>query len=323
MNARILRCGALAVAAHALLALSAAATQRQKARMVELPAGSRVAVVASNSRGGSQVDSVVADMLITALRRNGWRVLERQDLDSVLREQQLVRSGDVDPETAVSAGKLVGAQYLVAARATEFGVRDNRVGGLFGLGPFGGLQVRTATARVVLDARVVDVRTGDILGTATGEGKIVNYGGTLVGGSWVGGSISLGGVDVNSRDWSESLLGRAARKAVDEVLQRLLDVSSVTAGRVLAVGDGGVYVVSLGSNDGVRVGDQLDIIELDAIRDRAGEPVWTEEVRVGVLRVTDVKADRSKATLVEGKSPEEGGLVRLTRREDQPRRSRR
>lgn len=289
--------------------------QRRPGRSVDLPPGARLAVVASNSRGGSQVDTVVADMLVSALRGAGWRVLERLELDAVLREQQLASSGVVDPNTAVLAGKLAGAQYLIIARATEFGIRDNRVGGLFGLGPFGGLQVRTATGRVVLDARVVDVRTGDVLGSASGEGKIVNYGGTVVGGSWVGGSISLGGVDVNSREWSESLLGRTARRAIDELMRRLFGSTSEQPGRVLAVAADGVCIINLGTEDGLQVGDTLELVRLEQIRDREGDPVWSEEVRVGTLRVTEVRADRAKATLVEGASPEEGLLVRALKRE--------
>lgn len=296
---------------------------KETPRPTDLPAGSRIAVIASNSRGGSQVDSVVADMLTTALRRNGWRVLERQELNEVVREQQLVRSGTVDPSTAVEAGKVVGAQYLIAARATEFGVRDARHGGLFGLGPFGGVQIRSATGRVVLDARVIDVRTGDVLGTATGEGKISNYGGTLFGGSWVGGAIALGGVDVNSKEWSESLLGRSARKAVDLVLSRLLGTSGVISGRVLAALDNDVCVVGLGSNDGLRVGDELEVVALRAIRDRAGEPVWTEEEVVGRVAVTEVRSDRSKVKLLEGKDIGEDHLVRRAKPVETRGRSRR
>ena len=312
---------AWAVAPALLTTLPAA--QRDKARPVDLPTGARVAVVAMNSKGGSQVDTVVADMLTSALRRNGWRVLERQELGEVLREQQLVRSGDVDPETAVQAGKLVGAQYLIGAKATEFGVRDTRHGGLFGLGPFGGLQIRSATGRVVLDARVIDVRTGEVLGTATAEGKIVNYGGTLFGGSWVGGSITLGGVDVNSKEWSESLLGRAARRAVDDVLQRLVNAGVTLAGRILAVMDGGLCVVGLGTNDGLREGDDLELVALRTVRDRAGQAVWTEEERVGLLTVTEARSDRSKAKVAEGDPPTEDHLVRVPRRRDGGRRPKR
>lgn len=282
----------------------------EKPRPISLSPGSRIAVVAMDSRGGAQVDGVVADMLTTVLRRNGWRVLERLELNHIVREHDLVRGGVIDPETASEAGKVLGAQYILGARATEFGVRESRQGGIFGLGPFAGLQLRTTTGRVVLDARIIDVRTGEVLTTATGEGKIVNHGGTLVGGSWVGGSISLGGVDINSKEWSESLLGRAARKAVDVVLGRLLDVQTVPGARVLAVAENGDVVLGLGQNDGVRPGDRIDLLSIDAIRDAAGAPVWTEESVIGLLEVTEVRADRSKARVVDGRSPTEGDTVR-------------
>ncbi|MBM3495519.1 MAG: hypothetical protein FJX72_14530 [Armatimonadetes bacterium] len=293
-----------------LLMAPSAGAQRERSRPVELPDGARIAVVAMNSRGGSQVDGVVGDMMTTAFRSVGLRVLERQELDAVLREQRLAQSGDVDPETAVARGKIVGAEYLVGAKATEFGIRDSRHGGLFGLGPFGGVQIRTSTARVVLDARILDVKTGEVLATAVAEGKIVNYGGSLIGGSWVGGAITLGGVDVNSRDWSESVLGRAARKAVDGVVKKLIGDAPASSGRVLAVTDDGVIVVSLGKRDGVREGDRVDVYALSQIMDRAGEPVWTEERRVGRLRLTEVRLDRSRAEVVEGDPPSEKMLVR-------------
>jgi curli biogenesis system outer membrane secretion channel CsgG len=292
--------------------------QRNKAMPVDLPPGARVAVVAMNSSGGSQVDTVVGDMLTSAFRSMGLRVLERQELDAILREHSLGRSADVDPATVVTPGKIVGAEYLVGAKATEFGIRDTRHGGLFGLGPFGGVQIRTSTARVVLDARILDVRTGEVLATATGEGKIVNYGGTLLGGSWVGGSISLGGVDVNSKEWSESLLGRAARKAVDDVIKRLIGGTPGSSGRVLAVADDGAIIISLGQKDGLRTGDRVQVVEVSQIRDRAGEPVWSEESVVGMLRIIEVRMDRSKAEVLEGKRPEEQMLVRKAPRSARP-----
>lgn len=301
----------LAMCLLSVAVLPLSAQRRDQGRSVSLPRGARIAVVASQSRGGAQVDSVVSEMLTTALRRSGWRVLERQDLDAILREQQLARSGQVDPATAVETGRLVGAEYILLAKATEFGVRDERYGGIFGLSPLGGLQVRRLSGRVVLDVRVTDVRTGEVLGSATGEGRIDNYGGTLVGGSWVGGSIDLGGVDIRSREWSESLLGRASRKAVDDALRRLLGAQSSLVGRVLAVDSGGDCVVDLGSADGLKPGDRLELLAVEAIRDKAGNAVWTEETPVGSLELTDVRSDRSKARSVDGRQPAEGDMVRF------------
>ena len=56
----------------------------------------------------------IADLLITDMASNpAMRVVERDRLQSILQEQNLVASKSVDPQTAVRLGKLLGAQYMV------------------------------------------------------------------------------------------------------------------------------------------------------------------------------------------------------------------
>src|SRR5262245_40470351 len=56
----------------------------------------------------------IADMLITDMASNpGVRVVERERIQSLLTEQNLTKSGAVDPQTAIRLGKIVGAQYMI------------------------------------------------------------------------------------------------------------------------------------------------------------------------------------------------------------------
>lgn len=56
----------------------------------------------------------IADLLITDMAGNpSMRVVERDRLQSILQEQDLVKSKSIDPQTAVKLGKLLGAAYLV------------------------------------------------------------------------------------------------------------------------------------------------------------------------------------------------------------------
>ena len=56
----------------------------------------------------------IADLLITDLAGNpAMRIVERDRLQSILQEQDLVKSKSIDPQTAVKLGKLLGAAYLV------------------------------------------------------------------------------------------------------------------------------------------------------------------------------------------------------------------
>jgi len=86
----------------------------------------------------------LAQMLITDLSSSGkYDVLERSRLNELLAELELQKTDSVDPNTAVQAGKLVGAHYMV-------------LGSYFEL---------MGTFRV--DARVVEVATGRVVSVGT------------------------------------------------------------------------------------------------------------------------------------------------------------
>lgn len=72
--------------------------------------------------GGNSVPlgKAIASMLITEFStREGMRVIERQELQSLLEEQRLALSGRVDESSAAEVGRLVGAQYVIAGQATS------------------------------------------------------------------------------------------------------------------------------------------------------------------------------------------------------------
>lgn len=77
---------------------------------------------------GQQVDAssafgkAVAVMMITEMSgRPGMRLVERQDIRTLIEEQALAVSGMVDDDTAIQIGRLLGAQYVVAGGATITG----------------------------------------------------------------------------------------------------------------------------------------------------------------------------------------------------------
>ena len=63
----------------------------------------------------------IAGMLISELAANpAARVVEREQIQSVLDEQHLGTSGQVDPQTAARIGKLVGARYMITGTFIDF-----------------------------------------------------------------------------------------------------------------------------------------------------------------------------------------------------------
>lgn len=87
-------------------------------------------------------------MLLTELDQNDeLRIIERGMLKEIMEEQDLRTSGRVDPSTAAEIGKLVGARYMVTGVFAD----------LYG------------TFR--MDARIVDVESGEILQTESVRGE--------------------------------------------------------------------------------------------------------------------------------------------------------
>ena len=63
----------------------------------------------------------IAGMLISELAANpAARVVEREQIQSLLEEQNLGASGRVDPQTAAKIGKLVGARYIITGTFVDF-----------------------------------------------------------------------------------------------------------------------------------------------------------------------------------------------------------
>lgn len=96
-------------------------------------------------------------MLLTELQQNeSLRIVERAQLQQILDEQDLADKGRVKPGTAAEIGKLVGARYMVTGAFLD----------LYG-------QFR-------MDARVVDVETGEVIHTGSVKGDKKNLYGLLV-----------------------------------------------------------------------------------------------------------------------------------------------
>lgn len=117
-----------------------------------------------------ELGSGVADIFINeAIRSNQFVVIERAQLDQILREQDLALTGRIDSQTAAAAGRIIGAELLILGSVTEFSVSSTGGGGRF-FGILGG-SAEVVTARVTVDIRFVDAVTAEIvaIGSATSE----------------------------------------------------------------------------------------------------------------------------------------------------------
>mgnify|MGYP005837258569 CR=1 FL=1 len=141
------------------------------------------------AKGYAQIGTGMADMLSTELlNTNRFIVLERQKLGGVLAEQDLARSGRIQPGTEAATGQIEGAELLVTGAVTEFEPDYQGGGAGIGGGRFGhhsggiaGIGAGLKQAYIAIDLRVVDARTSRIVFAQRVEGRASDIGGGIGG----------------------------------------------------------------------------------------------------------------------------------------------
>src|ERR1700722_14919026 len=119
----------------------------------------------------------ISDLLVKNLVTDGtYSVIERKQLDKILAEQNFSNSDRADPASAARIGKILGLDAIIVGSVTEFGneTKNRNIGGAgggFGGFGIGGIGHKETKANVVLDARLVDIDTAEILGVAEGKGE--------------------------------------------------------------------------------------------------------------------------------------------------------
>lgn len=285
----------------------------------------------------------LAEMLVTEIGKlNKFSVLENSQLGVLKDEIRLGEDGYVAADEKVEKGGWAGADFMFTAKVTQFGNKETKVGlGGFVPGNVGNLGLRQTVANVRIDWRLVDVATRKIIktGSAAGEHK----GGGFDVGVNIGGSGGRIGYD--NREFMDSALGKATVKALATITGELgptplpasgrskQKAAAVTAqaaaaqqqaaeakataaavkaapGKVLAVAGTDTAILSLGSKQGFKLGDKLNLFETIETKDEKGEVVFTDEKLVGEVMLTAVQEERSKASFDTSLAVKAGWVVR-------------
>lgn len=247
------------------------------------------------------LNSAVCDMLTTEMSKQGRDMVERERLGDVTGEQDLGATGRLDSTTAAPVGKILGADYLILGTITEWGMKDRSLGGggFFGGGIFGAAQYHDTTARVKIDYHVVNAKTGRIVkgsaGTAMGEDS--NKGLGLQKNWW-------SSINFNESEWTSSQIGKATRKAVQQIAEQLSTWTPNDGGAepdrptikasIVALISPTEFVIDKGQADDVRVGDTLDVVSLSAIKNATGQVVYQTETPLGTAKVVEVQTNGAK-----------------------------
>ena len=119
----------------------------------------------------------------------------------MLVEQDLGASGAVDTSTAARIGQLLGVQLILTGSITQFSIERTS-------GGFRSLGVSVSRAESVLDVRLVNTTTGEIMLAESGEGRK-----TFGGGFFKGAGLE--------RQFDAGIAQEALRPAIEQVTEKI------------------------------------------------------------------------------------------------------
>lgn len=254
---------------------------------------------------GQPVGAGMADMLVTELVKSGkYTVIERQEIEKIISEQKMGQTGLVTPESAAKVGQLLGVELAVIGAVTEFGHKKSNTGGRikgFGLG------VSSTAASVGIDVRFINTNTGEILAADNVREEESKKG------------LSVSTPELafkNKNDFDDSVVGKAARKAVQKIMT-ILDDKSVTVpweGKIVLV-KGTTVIINAGAESGIQVGDEFFIYAKgEELTDPdTGLSLGSLDTKIGKIQVTNNNIGNGKASqcvVKEGAGFQKGQSVR-------------
>ena len=275
----------------------AATTARRRVAVLDFDYGT----VHSNVTGlyGSDVDvgKGVAIMLLSELARNGtYTVVERAQLDRVLNEQNFQQDARSDATSAAKLGRLLGVDAIIIGSITQYQREDKNISL--------GLR-KESKATVAIDARIVQIGTGEILGVARGRGESKR---ARMKTEEDDHPMYRRGQDTWSADLAGTILGEATRTAVDSLVIQLAaaapkipeTVAPITA--LVADVSGSELVINVGTTGGVRVGSEYTVVRPGReIRDPGtGNLLRRATTPVGKIKITSADEGSATGTLTGG-----------------------
>jgi curli biogenesis system outer membrane secretion channel CsgG len=290
------------------LVAAVSAQQRKRVAVMDFDYGTVRSQVAALFGTDQDVGKGITDLIVDKLVNDGvYSVIERKQLDKIIKEQNFSNSDRADPASAAKIARILGVDAIIVGSITQFG-RDDKstaVGGgaasgtlnRFGLG---GVKTSKSTAVCTITARMIDTSTAEILASVQGHGEESRSGTGIVGsgGSW--GNSGGGGLDMRSSNFGATILGAAVTKATSDVAHGLDQkaASMPTApvqvvkinGVVADVSPDGTLIINVGSKDGVKVGDTLAVNrKVRDVKDpTSGRVIRSVVDAVGAVTITEV-----------------------------------
>ena len=192
----------LALCAPALAAAEGgkeAKAKKPRLAILDFPAASGAWSCSGWSNSEGRMSNVLRELFTTEIseRSHGkLRLVERARLADIRSELKFQQSGEVDPASIQQAGKLLGARYVLTGKITRFACKISNTSSGWGIGALVGKVTGSGLAGAVagsanlkhvnfsgrLDARLIEVETGEILVTFKDENETGDTSAKVAGG---------------------------------------------------------------------------------------------------------------------------------------------
>jgi curli biogenesis system outer membrane secretion channel CsgG len=243
---------------------------------------------------------------------NNLVVVERAKIQNIMKEQDFNASNRVKQGSGARVGQISGADAQLSGDIVVFGRDDKKRsvkgGGLFG-SVIGGIAAskNEDKAVVVIDYRLIDAETSEVIATGEARGESVRKGNAL---GAIGGALGKGvagvQVDMTSSNFAETIIGEATQDCVNKLADILKEQSANMKKTVRAVEtsvadvSGNTLVIAAGGNDGVNVGE---IFEIHQVVREVKDPTTKEVLdritnKVGEMTITSVRDKIATGTYV-------------------------
>lgn len=289
----------LVVGAATLCGMPSAQAEVKKSIAVA-PIGSTAGTVAWISGEAIQAQ------LVTELDKTGrYRVVERENLDGILKEQDLGTEGRMRKGSAPETGDLEGAQMMIKCMITD----AEEESGKRGNAGFGGVSLGGAKTiyRVTMDARIYDTQTGLILKTATATAEQEKKDKS--------GGVGLGGLSLGGGKNEGDTTGAVTRELIKQALAAIDEQANVLGWKstIISVKDD-KFVILGGERDGLEKGMKFTVYSLgEQVKDEETGEVLDqgEEKEIGEITLDSVKEKVAYAVKAGGQDPAKGNVVKL------------
>ncbi|MBL7148965.1 MAG: hypothetical protein ISS80_02725 [Candidatus Cloacimonetes bacterium] len=246
--------------------------------------------------GQRRLGKGISDILSTELSKtNSFILLEREKLETIMKEQTLGQTGLINEQIAPEVGKLLGANAIITGSITQFGVRTETYDIILTSGK---KQIATCT----VDIRIIDINTGQIAWAGSGQGEAIRSYTSLLGSGTAGG-------------YDEALEGKAFRAAIIKVMENLIAALNNLewSCTIAKVTESKIYI-NAGKKSNLKLNINLTIYSLgeEILDPNTGVEIGKEEIKIGKGQlISFFGEDGAVLKLIEGSIPKRGNICKL------------